>query len=144
MAGAVPQLASQSACAPLRIRSLRAQRQFVRCSAGDREVLIPRVPASFLHTGDEICTGISGSPVREFLALQRPTRHRVCHLYFCRIGYVSQPKTDKRGEPSLRAEVPDSSLRMTWLHLPNPVVRDYFYFLFLHGSLRRSTPDEFV
>jgi hypothetical protein len=139
MAGAVPEVAPQFACAPLRIWGLRAEGEFVRCSAGDREILIPRVPASFLHAGNEICTGISLSPVREFLALQRATGPRVRHLYFCRIGYVSRPKPDKRGEHFVRAEVPDSSLRVRWLHLPNPVVRDYFYFFAGRSGEERRT-----
>jgi curved DNA-binding protein CbpA len=121
-------VAPESACAPLRIGRLHPEGKLVCCSAGNREIFIPAIPAGFLHVGNEICIGTSTSPVCEFLALQRATRHKARRLYFSRIGYVSQPKPDKRGEQFVRAEVPDSSLRIRWLHLPNPVVRDYFYF----------------
>src|SRR5579884_1636066 len=128
MEDAASRVATESACAPLRIRRLRPEGKLVSCSAGNTEFLIPAIPAGFLHVGDEICIGTSTSPVREFLALQRATRRKIRQLYFGRIGYVSQPKRDKRGEQFVRAEVPDSSLRIRCLHLPNPVVRDYFYF----------------
>jgi hypothetical protein len=139
MAEAASKVAPESACAPLRIRSLRVEGKLVRCLAGDREILLPTIPASFLHAGDEICIGIPSSPVSEFLALQRASRQKARWLYFCRIGYVTQPKPDKRGESFVRAEVPDSSLRVRWLLLPNPVVRDYFYFFSGRSGDERRT-----
>jgi hypothetical protein len=49
-------------------------------------------------------------------------------LYFGSIGYVAQPKTDKRGEYFLRAEVSESRLGLKQIHARNEAVRDYFYF----------------
>ena len=43
--------------------------------------------------------GPIGSPLAEYLAVQNALRRKARHLYFGRIGYVTQPKTDRRGEP---------------------------------------------
>ena len=56
-----------------------------------------------------------------------PLRRKARHLYFGRIGYVTQPKPDRRGEPFVRAEVMDSRLGVASLHIPNGAVRSYFY-----------------
>ena len=48
-------------------------------------------------------------------------------LYFGRIGYVTQPEPDRRGELFVRAEVLESRLGVASLHIPNGAVRSYFY-----------------
>jgi hypothetical protein len=48
-------------------------------------------------------------------------------VYFCRIGYVTQPKTDKRDQHFVRAEALDSSFGIRSLHIPSAAIRDYFY-----------------
>ena len=112
----------------LRIRSLRPDGPAVRCATSGGDILAPRVPASYLHPGDDICIGGSGSPIREYLATQNGLRRKARQLYFGRIGYAAHPKADKRNEYFVRAEVLESSLGVRWLHLPNNSVRDYFYF----------------
>ena len=52
----------------------------------------------------------SQSPIAEYLAVQNALLRKARHLYFGRIGYVTQPKPDRRGEPFVRAEVLDSRL----------------------------------
>ena len=69
-----------------------------------------------------------GSPIRECLATQNGLHRKARQLYFGRIGYVAQPKADKRGEFFVRAEVLESAHGICSLHLPNSAVRDYFYF----------------
>ena len=86
------------------------------------------MPASYLRPGDDIRVGAGSSPVREFLAARNSLRRKARQLYFGRIGYVPQPKTDKHGEYFMRAEVLESTLGIRWLYLPNAAVRDYFYF----------------
>ena len=112
----------------LRIRGLRLDGPSVRCATDGEDILLPRVPASYLHPGDDICVGASGSPIRECLATQNSLHRKARQLYFGRIGYVAQPKADKRDEYFVRAEVPESALGIRALHLPNSAVRDYFYF----------------
>jgi hypothetical protein len=75
--------------------------------------------------------GVSGAPVSEYLATQNGLRRKARQLYFGRIGYVAQPKADKRSEYYVRAEVLESALGVRSLYLPNSVVRDYFYFFTL-------------
>jgi len=110
-----------------RIRNLRQEGALVRCATGCSEILIPRVPASFLRTADAIGIGVPDSPVREFLAVPPSRRHNSKQLYFGRIGYAAQPKSDKRGEFFVRAEVLESDLGIRALHLSNAAVSDYFY-----------------
>ncbi len=112
----------------LRIRSLLPDGPSVRCATDGDDILVPRVPASHLRPGDDVCVGAFSSPVHEYLATQNGLRRRTRHLYFGRIGYVAQPKTDKRGEYFVRAEVLESAVGIRALHLPNDAVRDYFYF----------------
>ena len=85
-------------------------------------------PPAYLRSGDDIRVGSLNSPTNEYLAIQNSLRRKARQLYFGRIGYVTQPKTDKRDEYFVRAEVPESGFGIRALHLPNTVVRDYFYF----------------
>jgi hypothetical protein len=66
-------------------------------------------------------------PLKECRVVQqRP--HRSKELYFGAIGYVAQPKTDKRGEYFLRADVSESRLGVRQILVRTEAVRDYFYF----------------
>lgn len=112
----------------LRIRSLLLDGPSVRCTTDGDDILVSRVPASYLRPGDDVCLGAFSSPIREYLATQNGLRRKARQLYFGRIGYVAQPKTDKRGEYFVRAEVLESGVGIRALHLPNGAVRDYFYF----------------
>src|SRR5690348_6106536 len=112
----------------LRIRGIRLEGTLTRCTTDDGGVMVPRVPGTYLHSGDDIRVGSLNSPTNEYLAIQNSLRRKARQLYFGHIGYVTQPKTDKRGEYFVRAEVPESTFGIRALHLPNTVVRDYFYF----------------
>ena len=111
-----------------RIRSLRPEGPSVRCATAGEDILLPQVPARYLRPGDDICVGVSGPPIRECLSTQNSLRRKARQLYFGRIGYVAQPKADKREGYFVRAEVLESALGVRSLYLPNTVVRDYFYF----------------
>ena len=123
------QRATASDVDPQRIRTLRKEGALVRCATDRSEMLITHVPASYLRTGDAIWSGGLDSPVREFFAVPSSRRHNSKQLYFARIGYVAQPKSDKRGDLFLRAEVPESALGVRALHLSNAAVSDSFYSL---------------
>lgn len=124
----MPETGASNGAALVRIRSLRAEGGLVHCSTGEAEWTLPRVPASYVRPGDRICVGSRTSPVPEFLAFQNANHQKTRQVYFCRIGYVTQPKTDKRDQHFVRAEVLDSTLGIHSLHIPNGAVRDYFYF----------------
>ena len=110
-----------------RLRVVRVEGQTARCATDAGDILVPRVPASFLRPGDDIRPSTAASPIPEYLAVQNALRRKARQLYFGRIGYVTQPKPDRRGEPFVRAEVLESCLGVASLHVPNGAVRSYFY-----------------
>jgi hypothetical protein len=112
----------------LRIHSVRPDGSSVRCATDGEDIVVPRVPASYLRSGDDVRVGSFSSPIGEYLATQNSLQRRARHLYFGRVGYVTQPRTDKREEYFVRAEVLESGFGIHALHLPNSAVRDYFYF----------------
>src|SRR5579872_2068159 len=112
----------------LRIRGIRPEGALTHCTTDAGDVMVPRVPGTYLHSGDDIRVGSLNSPTNEYLAIQNSLQRKARQLYFGHIGSVTQPKTDKRGEYFVRAEVPESTFGIRALHLPNTVVRDYFYF----------------
>jgi hypothetical protein len=86
------------------------------------------VPASYLRSGDDVRVAAYSSSIGEYLATQNSLRRKARQLYFGRIGCVTQPRTDKRDEYFVRADVMGGGLGIRALHLPNSAVRDYFYF----------------
>jgi hypothetical protein len=132
----MPETGVKADTAPLlHIRRLHAEGGLVRCSTDEAELMLPPIPAYYLRPGDRICVGSSTLPVHEFLAIQNASRNTRRQVYFCRIGYVTQPKADKRNQHFVRAEALDSSLGIRSLHIPSSAVGDYFYFF-------PSTPGE--
>src|SRR5262249_39645792 len=92
-------------------------------------ILIPAFLAGHLRSGDQICAEPgTRSPVCEVLARRSLNGRRSRQLYFSRIGYVTQPKSDKRDQYFVRAEAAASKLAITSLHLPSSAIRDHFYF----------------
>jgi hypothetical protein len=61
------------------------------------------------------------------LRVVRSGRGRPKELYLAAVGYVTQPKQDKRQESYLRAEVTGSALGIRSIHLATAAVRDYFF-----------------
>ena len=72
-----------------------------------------------------LATARADDPIRELRVVQSTPR-RPTELYFVPIGYVTQPKPDKRDEYFVRAEVTGGRLGIRHLYLPNQAVRDYF------------------
>ena len=111
------------------IRRMRRETAGVRCETSGQPILIPAFVAGHLHSGDEICAEFgTTSPVCEVLARRSLNGRRSRLLYFSRISYVTQPKSDKRDQYFVRAEVAASKLGITSLHLPSSGIRDHFYF----------------
>jgi hypothetical protein len=111
------------------IRRMHRETEAVRCETSREPILIPPFLAGHLRAGDQICAepGTS-SPVCEVLARRSFNGRRPRQLYFSRIGYVTQPKSDKRDQYFVRAEVVASKLGFTSLHVPSSAIRDHFYF----------------
>jgi len=101
----------------------------VRCLFTDGDPLtLPRSLADSIRATDQLEFDPGATdPVRELLATQ--TRGRYSNqLYFTTIGYVAQPKANKRGEYFVRAEIQESHLGVRRVHLGSNAVSEYFYF----------------
>jgi len=83
-----------------------------------------------MSVGDEIAFPIpSGNEIGGELYVTRSTASPGRHhdIYQVSIGYVTQPKLDKRGQYFVSAEVRQSQLGISAIFLPSEAVRDYFY-----------------
>ena len=92
-------------------------------------LIVSNVLGRYLGAGDEIAAPLGGAePAGTEIYVRKAAGSRRLHdLYQAPIGYVTQPKADKRKELFVAAEVRDSRLGITTVHMPCPVVRDYFY-----------------
>src|ERR1039457_6871031 len=129
----MPSVATGPAPAPAprvshRIAKLQSDGSAIKCLFSDvASLTISRFLAGFIHLSDEIeFDPTAVDPNLEFRVVQNTRRPR--ELYFAPIGYVTQPKPDKRGEYFVRAAVTGSRQGIGHVHLPNAAVRDYFYF----------------
>jgi hypothetical protein len=110
----------------------------IRCLfSDDNSLTLSRFLASFINPADQIeFDPTTADPARELRVLPASGR-RPRELYLASIGYVTQPRADKRNDYFLRAEIAGSCLGVKHIHLPSEAVRDYFYF-----SNRRRTGRE--
>jgi hypothetical protein len=86
--------------------------------------------AAHIATGDELAFPIrtEGEITGEVYITKGAASSRRPHdVYQAQIGYVTQPKTDKRGQHFVSAEVRASGLSISAIFLPSEVLRDYFY-----------------
>ncbi|HWB84479.1 MAG TPA: hypothetical protein VG675_10090 [Bryobacteraceae bacterium] len=112
-----------------RVAKLQPDGSGIKCLFSDETSLtISRFLAGFIHPSDQIeFDPTAVDPNRELRVVQNTSR-RPRELFFAPIGYVTQPKPDKRAEYFVRATVTGSRLGVKYVHLPNAAVRDYFYF----------------
>jgi hypothetical protein len=122
-----------------RVTRLQADGSAIRCLfSEDKSLTLSRFLGSFINPTDQIeFDPTAADPARELRVLQASER-RPGELYFASIGYVTQPKADKRNEYFVRAEIVDARLGVKRIHLPCDAVRDYFYF----PNRRRSGGEE--
>jgi hypothetical protein len=140
----MPSVATRPAPVPAplvsqRVAKLQPDGSGIKCLFSDDTSLnISRFLAGFIHPSDQIeFDPTAVGPNRELRVVQNTSR-RPRELYFAPIGYVTQPKPDKRDEYFVRAAVTGSRLGVRHVHLPNAAVRDYFYF----SNRRRPGCDE--
>jgi len=89
-------------------------------------VLVPGVLAPHLSAGDEIELPL-GSGLVEIHVHKASAPRAPRELYYMSIGYVTQPKEDKRKELFVVAETRGSHLGIRKVHCPCHTLRDYFY-----------------
>jgi hypothetical protein len=105
--------------------------------ANQTRLLVSRFLASYVAAGDDIAFPIStADAVRtEILITKNGKSGPNRYLFHVPIGYVSQPKQDKRNQHFVWAEVHQGGLGIGTVFLPCEVLRDYFYGL-PHGGDR--------
>ena len=112
-----------------RVARLQRDGSAIKCLFSDGSFLtLSRFLAGFIGPTDHIeFDPTAADPTRELRVLQASGRRPREH-YFASIGYVTQPRADKRNNYFVRAEITDPRLGVTRIHLPSDAVRDYFYF----------------
>jgi hypothetical protein len=85
--------------------------------------------AKYVAVGDEITFPIPSRDTfaAEILITKNSTSAASGYLYQAPIGYVSQPKQDKRNQYFVSAEVHHGGLGISTVFLPCEVLRDHFY-----------------
>jgi hypothetical protein len=93
------------------------------------KVLLSRLLASQIRVGDEIAfripTGDTAAP-EICITKADPSGTNRC-LYQAPVGYVAQPKLDKRGQHFVSAQVQQGNLGISAIFLPCEALREYFY-----------------
>ena len=99
--------------------------------ANQTKLLVSRFIGSHVAIGDDIAFPVSmADAVRtEILITKNGGSGPKHYLYHVPIGYVSQPKQDKRNQYFVSAEVHCGGLGISTVFLPCEILRDYFYCL---------------
>ncbi len=93
------------------------------------KLLLPRFLAKFVAVGDEVTFPIPAPNAvgPETLVTKNAVSEPSRYIYQAPIGYVSQPKLDKRNQHFVSAEVHRGSLGIGSIFLPCEILREYFY-----------------
>lgn len=112
-----------------RVVRLQADGSNVRCLFSDGvSQPLSRFVAGFIRPGDQLEFDPAATHFGTELRVIQTGDRRRSEFYVAAIGYVTQPKADKRNDYFVRAEIAESRLGIKRIHLPASVVRDYFYF----------------
>lgn len=112
-----------------RVVEMRREHAAVMCLLANTESLtISHFLAGFVRPSDQIEFDPAAVGTSQEVRIVQNTSLRPKELYFGPIGYVTQPKPDRRGDYFIRAAIDNSSLGVKRIHLPSEAVRDYFYF----------------
>lgn len=105
----------------------RESRGAVECALDQgAPVLLPGFMARYLDAGDEIQLPLSSGQV-EIQVRKASAPRRMRELYYVSIGNATQSKVDKRKELFVMAETIETRMGIRAVHIPCPVLRDYFY-----------------
>ena len=113
-----------------RIVGVIRQHEAINCILADRaRVLLPLFVASHIAIGDEITFPVPGGEAvgPEVYIAKAPSSGTRRSLYVAPMGYVTQPKLDKRDQSFVSAQVRSGSLGISSVFLPCETVREYFY-----------------
>ena len=113
-----------------RVVSIQQQESLAGFVLANRaKILLRPFLAGYIGIGDEIAFPVpAGDTIRaEILITKNSGSGPNRYLYHVPIGYVSQPKQDKRNQHYVSAEVQRGSLGIGSIFLPCEVLREYFY-----------------
>ena len=101
----------------------------IECAFTDgTSILLSRFLATFIHHGDELRFRLGQSDAPAELHIRPPEQDRFRRdILQVQVGYVTQPKKDKRGEYFVSAEPLGKRLGINQVHLRCELLRDYFY-----------------
>ena len=127
---ALPSFSPSTAVCRERVVSIQRQEgTAVYISVNQTKLLLPRHFAANVAVGDEITFPIPAPDAvgPEILVTKNAASGPSRYLYQAPIGYVSQPKQDKRNQYFVSAEVRGGSLGISAVFLPCAVLCEYFY-----------------
>jgi hypothetical protein len=113
-----------------RVVSIQRQEHHGSCQFADRtKFLLPRILSPYVTIGDSIAFPIPSADTdgAEIYITKNGSSGKDHFLYHVPIGYVSQPRQDKRNQYFVAAEVRGGSLGINTVFLPCEVLREYFY-----------------
>ena len=113
-----------------RVVNIQRQEHDSSCQFADgTKFLLPRILSPYLTIGDEITFPIPSTDAvgPEILVSKNAASGSSRYIYQTPIGYVTQPKQDKRNQHFVSAEVKRGSLGIGTIFLPCEVLREYFY-----------------
>jgi hypothetical protein len=110
-----------------RVLELKHQDSALVCATADgREVTLTRLVGSNVRIGDEVAVADSSTSTATEIYVRKPSI-RGADVYQVKAGYAALPKQDKREELFVRVQVPNGQFGMGAIHIPCPVIRDYFF-----------------
>ena len=97
--------------------------------ADGTSILVSNFLASFIRPSDELFfpLDLAGAGANTEIYIRHKPEEKRQDVFQAEIGYVSQPKKDRRGNLLVSAEVPRSCLGISAINLRCEVLRDYFY-----------------
>src|SRR5579863_154998 len=110
-----------------RVLELKTQGSKLVCATAEgREVTLARLVGSNVRIGDEVAVAESSATAAREIYVRKPSI-RGADVYQVNAGYASLPKQDKREESFVRVQVPNGQFGLGAIHIPCPVIRDYFF-----------------
>jgi hypothetical protein len=96
-------------------------------------VIVTSFLAQYIHRGDEIALPLGGETSRtEIHIIAAPKSGNYREFYQAAVGYVTQPREDKRKVLFVTGQITASGLGFAAVHLPCHAIRDHFYVVNRH------------
>ena len=125
-----------------RIAKIERKTERIECVfANGSTILISPFLATHVSVGDEISFPLATPAVHtgtEIYVGKSAQASRPRDVYQVSIGYVSQPRQDKRGEYFVIAEVLNGQLGISSIQIGSETLRDYFYVADRQGKWERQ------